>query len=138
MQLLPNPGQKWPSIIKRWLSRGSLSRSYSRVVICTCGASGTELLRHRAWKKICENMSFNKTNHGGWMPAAAEFIILVEYVSGRSPGHSGAILTVNKSQSPTAGCAPTPLLAVISSACCLSHSGEHVALKPCQHHNSIV
>lgn len=87
----------------------------SLLLLCPL-APATKLLRHRVSNKICENASFNKTNHNGQMPFAAKFIIPPAYGS----DHSAVVLTSNKSPHATAVCS-TPLLWVDMSTYLLSH-----------------
>jgi len=79
-------------------------------------APATKLLRHRGSNKICENASFNKTNHIGQMSSAVKFIIPPAYGS----DNSTVVLTGNKSPHATAVCS-TRLLWVDMSTYLLSH-----------------
>lgn len=87
----------------------------SLLLLCPL-APATKLLRHRGSNKICENASFNKTNHIRQMSSAVKFIIPPAYGS----DHSTVILTSNKSPHATAVCS-TRLLWVDMSTYLLSH-----------------
>ncbi len=129
MQLLPNAEPKRPSIIKRQPSRGLQLRFYSHVAVVVSTCPSYQLLRHRVSNKICENASFNKTNHNRQMPFAAKFIIPPAYGS----DHSTVVLTSNKSHHATAVCSTTLMSGYVSVPIVSSAPGARRVFRPSQH-----